>query len=85
MVQIHSSSNDMNWYAVKETEPLSLQISQYKSIQGRKFHNMQKQLKIAKKYNMQIYFDKATNQSTSTATEIERDRDMRWGSGGGDS
>ena len=32
---------------------------------------------------MQIYFDKATNQSTSTATEIERDRDMRWGSGGG--
>jgi len=44
---------------------------------------MQKQLKIAKKYNMKIYFDKATNQSTSTATEIERDRDMRWGSGGG--
>jgi len=44
---------------------------------------MQKQLKIAKKYTMQIYFDKATNQSTSTATEIERDRDMRWGSGGG--
>jgi len=44
---------------------------------------MQKQLKIAKKYNMQIYFDKATNKSTSTATEIERDRDMRWGSGGG--
>ena len=80
---MRSGSNDMNWYAVKETEPLSLQISQCKSIQGRKFHNMQKQLKIAKKYNMQIYFDKATNKSTSTATEIERDRDMRWGSGGG--
>ena len=32
---------------------------------------------------MKRYFDKATNQSTSTATEIERDRDMRWGSGGG--
>jgi hypothetical protein len=37
---------------------------------------MQKQLKIAKKYTMQIYFDKATNQSTSTATEIERETEI---------
>jgi len=29
---------------------------------------------------MQIHFEKKT-QSTSTATEIERDRDMRWGGG----
>jgi hypothetical protein len=45
-----------------------------------KFHNMQKQLKTVNKYICKyVYLDKATNQSTSTATEIERDRDMRWG------
>jgi hypothetical protein len=32
---------------------------------------------------MQLYFDKVTTQSTPTATEIERDRDMRWGGGEG--
>lgn len=32
---------------------------------------------------MQLHFHKLTNQSTPTATEIERDRDMRWGSGEG--
>jgi hypothetical protein len=41
--------------------------------------------KITETQFMQTYYDKVTTQSTSTATEIERDRDMRWGSEVGNS